>query len=67
MSTQSIVRKVREALVNLGVVDPPRFYMRRRPIGYTRHRGQGRGVARRIRRTSLSRLLAGWAPPADRV
>jgi hypothetical protein len=37
--------------------DPPRFYMQRLPKGGARARLQGRGSARRLRRTSLRRLL----------
>lgn len=49
--------KVRDALVSMGVVARPRFYMRRCAVGEVRERLSHRGSRRRIRRTSLKRLL----------
>jgi len=50
--------KTRDLLVSLGLAPPPRFYMRRLPAGAIRARLRGRGAKRRLRRTSLRRLLA---------
>jgi hypothetical protein len=50
--------KVRDALVAAGVVPPPRFYMRRRRVGEIRERLAHRGSRKRLRRTSLRRLLS---------
>lgn len=49
--------KVRDALVTMGVVSRPRFYMHRCAVGEVRERLAHRGSSRRIRRTSLKRLL----------
>jgi hypothetical protein len=57
MSAQKILRKVRDTLVEWGIVDRPRFSMRRRPAGAVRSRLMGRGNPNRFRRTSLQRLL----------
>lgn len=62
MSAQKIYWKVRDTLVALGVVSRPRFYMRRQAVGSNRERLTQRPRARRIRRTSLARLLADWSP-----
>ena len=49
--------KVRDTLVTMGVVAPPRFYMRRCAVGEIRQRLARRGSSQRFRRTSLKRLL----------
>jgi len=59
MTTHKLYWKVRDALVSWGVVDRPRFYMRRKPVGSVRASLQGRGTRRRFRRVSLQRLLGG--------
>ena len=56
-SARKVYFKVRDALVSLGLVAPPRFYMRRCGVGEIRHRLAHRGSTRRLRRTSLRRLL----------
>ena len=57
MTAQKILWKVRDALVEWGLVSRPRFYLRRHPAGTVRAQLMGRGSARRFRRTSLARLL----------
>jgi hypothetical protein len=57
MSAQKIIRTVREALMNWGVVARPAFHLRRHPAGTTRARLTGRGTCRRMRHVSLQRLL----------
>lgn len=49
--------KVRDTLVQWGIVSPPRFYMERHEPGTVRQRLCGRGTHRRTRRTSLCRLI----------
>jgi hypothetical protein len=56
-AARKIFWKVRDALVEMGVVSRPRFYMRRCTVGENRERLAHRGSSRRIRRTSLKRLL----------
>ena len=58
MSAYKIYWKVRDSLVALGVVSPPRFYMRRVSVGSARRRLEGSAPRRRLRRISLSRLLS---------
>lgn len=57
MVAQRIILKVRDRLVEWGLMTPPRFYLSRHPVGAVRTRLQGRGSARRFRHTSLQRLL----------
>lgn len=57
-SARKLYWKVRDTLVTLGVVSRPRFYMRRCAVGEVRDRLAHRGSSRRMRRTSLKRLLS---------
>jgi len=57
MTTHKLYFKVRDTLVSWGVVSRPRFYLERRATGSVRESLQGRGSRRRLRRTSLQRLL----------
>lgn len=58
MTAQKLFWKVRDTLVAWGIVSRPRFYMQRRGVGGVRSRLTGRGTSRRLRRTSLRRLLS---------
>ena len=57
MSATLIYRKLRDTLVDWGWVARPRFYLRRQRVGAVRASLMGRGSSRRMRRTSLQRLL----------
>lgn len=57
-SARKLYWKVRDALVAMGMVSRPRFYMQRCPVGEVRDRLAHRGTSRRLRRTSLKRLLS---------
>ena len=57
MSAHKLYWKVHDVLVAWGLVDRPRFYMRRRAVGEVRAQLMGRGSRRRVRRVSLQRLL----------
>lgn len=57
MSVHKLYFTVRDKLVSWGVVEAPRFYMRRRPAGSVRTRLARRGSRRRVRRLALPGLL----------
>ncbi|HEU4752392.1 MAG TPA: hypothetical protein VFU47_04715 [Armatimonadota bacterium] len=57
MTAHKIYWKVRDALVEWGLVSRPRFYLQRHAAGAVRSQLMGRGTSRRFRRTSLPRLL----------
>jgi hypothetical protein len=57
MTVHKIYWKVRDTLVTLGIVSPPRTALRRHAPGTVRQRLVGRGSSRRMRRLSLPALL----------
>jgi hypothetical protein len=58
MSTSTIYWKVRDTLVNWGVLSRPRFTLRRQPVGAVRAALSAGSGRRRFRRVPLARLLA---------
>jgi hypothetical protein len=57
MSALTLYWKVRDRLVEWGLLARPRFYMKRHAPGAVRSRLTGRGTRLRFRRVSLQRLL----------
>jgi hypothetical protein len=57
MSAHKLYWKVRDQLVEWGVITRPRCYMRRQPAGMVRRRLTARGTPKRFRHVSLARLL----------
>lgn len=57
MSVHKLYWKVRDQLVDWGVIEAPRFYMQRQRVGANRQRMLNRGACPRMRRLSLPQLL----------